>query len=63
MPYKSDAERRFFHGAEKRGEISHETVAEYDRASRGKKLPERLHRKKLRLKKKRHKKLKLRKHR
>ena len=43
MSYKSDAQRRFFHskGAEKAG-ISKKTVAEYDEASRGKKLPERL---------------------
>lgn len=40
MPYKSDAQRRFFHsaGAEKAG-ISKETVKEYDKASKGKKLP------------------------
>lgn len=40
MPYKSDAQRRFFHAAEARGEISHKTVKEFDRASKGKKLPE-----------------------
>jgi len=40
MPYKSDAQRRFFHAAEKRGEIRHKTVQEYDQASKGKDLPE-----------------------
>jgi hypothetical protein len=42
MPYKSDAQRRFFHspGAKKAG-ISKKTVEEYDNASRGKELPER----------------------
>lgn len=43
MPYKSDAQRRFFHskGAAKAG-ISKATVSEYDKASKGKRLPERL---------------------
>ena len=40
MPYKSDRQRRFFHAAEKRGDISHKVVAEWDKASKGKKLPE-----------------------
>lgn len=42
MPYKSDAQRRFFHspGAAKAG-ISEKTVKEFDKASKGKKLPER----------------------
>ena len=41
MPYKSDAQRKFFHspGAKKAG-ISKATVDEYDSASKGKKLPE-----------------------
>ena len=41
MPYKSDAQRRFFHskGAKKAG-ISQATVNEFDQASKGKKLPE-----------------------
>lgn len=41
MPYKSDAQRRFFHssGAKKAG-ISKETVKEFDEASKGMKLPE-----------------------
>lgn len=42
MPYKSDAQRRFFHskGAKKKG-ITKKMIEEYDDASRGKKLPER----------------------
>jgi hypothetical protein len=41
MPYKSDAQRKFFHsaGAAKAG-ISPKTVDEYDKASKGKELPE-----------------------
>lgn len=42
MPYKSSAQRRFFHAAEQRGEISPKTVAEYDKASKGNKLPEKV---------------------
>lgn len=43
MPYKSDAQRRFFHTptARKAG-ISAATVKEFDDASRGKKLPEKI---------------------
>ena len=33
MPYKSDAQRRYFHAALKRGEISPKTVHEFDQAS------------------------------
>lgn len=40
MPYKSDAQRKYFHAAEARGEISPKTVNEFDKASKGKKLPE-----------------------
>jgi len=40
MPYKSDAQRRFFHAAAERGEVPKSVVREYDRESRGKKLPE-----------------------
>ena len=41
MPYKSDAQRRFFHTdtARKSG-ITPDMVSEYDSASKGKKLPE-----------------------
>lgn len=42
MPYKSDAQRRFFHTDTARKEgISAKTVAEFDRASKGKRLPQR----------------------
>lgn len=42
MPYKSDAQRRFFHTdtARKKG-ISASTVKEFDEASKGMKLPKR----------------------
>jgi hypothetical protein len=42
MPYKSDAQRRFFHsaGAAKAG-IKPSQVKEFDSASKGMKLPER----------------------
>lgn len=40
MPYKSDAQRRFFHAAENRGEISHKVVKEFDKASKGEDMPE-----------------------
>jgi len=40
VPYKSEAQRRYFHSAEKRGKMSAEVVAEWDKASKGKKLPE-----------------------
>lgn len=41
MPFKSQAQRKFFHTdtARKKG-ISAGTVKEYDEASKGKKLPE-----------------------
>lgn len=41
IPYVSDRQRRFFHspGAKKAG-ISKATVKEYDKASKGLKLPE-----------------------
>ena len=43
MPYKSDAQRRFFHskGAKEAG-ITPSVVKEFDNASRGKKLIERV---------------------
>jgi len=40
MPYKSDSQRRYFHYAESKGKISHKTVAEFDKASKGMDLPE-----------------------
>ena len=42
MPYKSDAQRRLFHAKEERGEISPKVVKEWDKASKGKKLPEKV---------------------
>ena len=39
MPYKSEAQRKLFHAMLSRGEISKKTVKEFDRASKGKKLP------------------------
>ena len=39
MPYKSDAQRKYFHAAESRGDISKSTVDEFDQASRRKQLP------------------------
>lgn len=45
MPYKSSAQRRYFHAAEARGEISPETVKEFDKESKGKKLPEKVSKK------------------
>lgn len=44
--YKSKAQERFFHAAEERGEISKASVERHDKASKGKKLPEKLHPKK-----------------
>jgi hypothetical protein len=47
MPYKSDKQRKFFHTktARKKG-ISPEIIEEFDRASKGKKLPEKAKKKK-----------------
>lgn len=42
MPYKSDAQRKKLHAMEARGEISRATVKEFDKASKGKKLPPRV---------------------
>lgn len=43
MPYASDAQRRFFHTATaKEKGINPSTVKEYDTASKGKNLPERV---------------------
>ena len=41
MPYKSDSQRKKFHAMLARGEIDKATVDEWDKASKGKKLPER----------------------
>lgn len=40
MPYKSDAQRAYFHAAEKRGEMKKSTVDEFDQASKDMDLPE-----------------------
>ena len=51
MPYKSDAQRRFFHSAgAKQAGISDATVREFDNASRGKKLPEKVGKRRHRVK-------------
>ena len=42
MPYRSDAQRRKFHAMLSRGEISKKVVNEYDRASKGMHLPEKV---------------------
>lgn len=47
MPYKSDAQRKKFHAMSERGEISKKTVEEFDAASKGMDLPERVKPKKL----------------
>ena len=39
MPYKSDAQRKKFHAMEEKGQISKATVDEWDKASKGKRLP------------------------
>lgn len=46
MPYKSKAQRGKFHVMAERGEISEATVKEWDKASKGKKLPARAKKKK-----------------
>lgn len=42
MPYKSDAQRRYFHAAEKLGLIKESTVKEFDSASKNLILPEKV---------------------
>lgn len=39
-PYRSRAQQRLFHALVARGEISPKVVREYDRASKGKRLPQ-----------------------
>jgi hypothetical protein len=39
MPYVSTKQRGLFHAKEERGEISPAVVNEFDKASKGKKLP------------------------
>jgi len=42
MPYRSDAQRKKFHAMLARGEISPQTVREWDEASKGLKLPKKV---------------------
>lgn len=42
MPYKSQAQRGKFHALLEQGKISPATVAEFDKASEGMKLPKRV---------------------
>lgn len=42
MPYKSNAQRKYFHAAAARGEIDNATVDEFDQASKGMNLPEKV---------------------
>lgn len=42
MPYKSAAQRGKFHELEKEGKLSPKVVNEFDKASKGMKLPERV---------------------
>lgn len=51
MPYKSKSQQRYFHVAESRGEISPKTVKEFNKESKGMKLPESAPKKKSRFKK------------
>lgn len=45
MPYKSEAQRRKFKAMEEAGEVTSVTVAEFDKATGDKKLPEKVSRK------------------
>jgi len=42
VPYKSKAQERFFHYAASKGKISSKVVKEFDTASKGKSLPEKV---------------------
>lgn len=46
MPYKSQSQRRAMHAKENLGEISPKVIKEFDKASKGKKLPEKVKKKK-----------------
>lgn len=54
MPYKSKAQQRYMHAAASRGEISEDTVKEFDQATKKgpgfKSLPERVGKKKMKKK-------------
>jgi hypothetical protein len=45
MPYKSQAQRGKFHILEKQGKLSPKVVTEWDKASKGLKLPKRVKKK------------------
>jgi hypothetical protein len=45
-PYSSDAQRKKFHVMEKKGEISPKVVKEFDKSSKGMKLPKKVKKKK-----------------
>ena len=42
MPFRSESQRRFFWAKVNRGEISKATAEEWERETKGKKLPERV---------------------
>ena len=42
MPYKSDAQRKFFHANDKELKKQGVNVKEWDKASKGKKLPKKV---------------------
>lgn len=42
MPYKSEAQRKFMNAAANRGEIKPSVVDEFNKASKGMKLPEKV---------------------
>ncbi len=46
LPYKSEVQRKFFHANKKKLERQGVDVEEWDRASKGKKLPEKVKKKK-----------------
>lgn len=46
LPFKSKAQRRKFYAMLKRGEISKSKVEEWERETKGKRLPERVKKKK-----------------
>ena len=48
MPFKSKSQRRYFYAAASRGEIPSSTVKEFERATKDKKLPEKVKAKKKR---------------
>ncbi len=50
MPFKSKAQRRKFYAMAKRGEISKRKVKEWEKKTKGKRLPERVKKKKIRRK-------------